>query len=77
MFDTKPANQKQIIQIVPLITHDGDFNITLAEAISSETGIGSRLIKYQSIKNMEDPSVLSSLITPDCLGVLLHYNCRY
>jgi len=26
---------------------------------------------------MDDPRVLSSLITPDCLGVLLHYNCRH
>ncbi|QGZ90319.1 hypothetical protein [Microcystis aeruginosa] len=78
MFDTtKPVNQKQIIQIVPFTSHDGDFNVVLAEAIRAETGIGSRLIKYQSIKNMDDPSVLSSLITPDCLGVLLHYNCRH
>jgi hypothetical protein len=76
MFDTKPANQKQIIQIVP-ITHDGDFNITLAEAIRSETGIASRLIDYQSLKNMDASTVLSSLITPDCLGVLLHYNFRH
>jgi len=78
LFDaTKPVNQKQIIQIVPFISHDGDFNITLAEAIRSETGIVSRLIDYKSFKNMDASSVLSSLITPDCLGVLLHYNFRY
>ncbi|MFM6408075.1 MAG: hypothetical protein ACKPGT_26820, partial [Microcystis sp.] len=65
MFDaTKPVNQKQIIQIVPFTSHDGDFNVVLAEAIRSETGIGSHLINYKSIKNMDDPSVLSSLITP-------------
>lgn len=76
MFDTtKPINQKQIIHIGPRC-HE-DFNVTLAEAIGSETGIVSRLIDYQSLKNMDASSVLSSLITPDCLGVLLHYNCRY
>ncbi|MCA2666192.1 MAG: hypothetical protein IM486_20470 [Microcystis sp. M114S2] len=78
MFDTtKPINQKQIIQIVPFYTNDGDFNVILAEAIRAETGIVSRLINYKSLRNMDDPRVLSSLITPDCLGVLLHYNCRH
>jgi hypothetical protein len=78
MFDTtKPINQKQIIQIVPFYTNDGDFNVILAEAIRAETGIVSRLLDCRQLKKMDAFSVLSSLINPDCLGVLLHYNFRH